>query len=121
MRLDRRLATGPRPCNSPPPDTAAPRQRCIIDAEACMHGSGLELALVFLLAAVIAVPVVKKLGTGAVLAYLGAGVWLGPDGFGLVRDPARIPDPAESGVAMPPSARKSVGAGRGGCVQVENG
>ena len=38
-----------------------------------MHGSGLELALVFLLAAVIAVPVFKKLGLGAVLAYLASG------------------------------------------------
>src|SRR3546814_6391966 len=51
-------------------DTGAPRRRCIIDAEVRMHGSGLELALVFLLAAVIAVPVFKKLGLGAVLAYL---------------------------------------------------
>ena len=45
-----------------------------------MHGSGLELALVFLLAAVIAVPVFKRFGLGAVLAYLVAGVVLGPDG-----------------------------------------
>src|SRR3546814_5744866 len=89
-------------CSSdlPPPDTAAPRQRCIIDAEACMHGSGLELALVVLLAAVIAVPVFKKLGLGAVLAYLAAGVVLGPDGFGLVRDTDRILDAAEIGVVM---------------------
>ena len=42
-----------------------------------MHGSGLELTLVFLLAAVIAVPVFKRLGIGAVLAYLVAGVVLG--------------------------------------------
>src|SRR5690606_15684092 len=65
-----------------------------------MHGSGLELALVFLLAAVIAVPVFKKLGLGAVLAYLAAGVVLGPDGFGLVRDTDRILDAAEVGVVM---------------------
>ena len=42
-----------------------------------MHGSGLELTLVFLLAAVIAVPVFKRLGIGAVLAYLVAGVVAG--------------------------------------------
>src|SRR3546814_15941880 len=65
-----------------------------------MHGSGLELALVFLLAAVIAVPVFKKPGRGAVLAYLAAGVVLGPDGFGLVRDTDRILDAAEIGVVM---------------------
>jgi glutathione-regulated potassium-efflux system protein KefB len=65
-----------------------------------MHGSGLELALVFLLAAVIAVPVFKKLGLGAVLAYLAAGVVLGPDGLGLVRDTDRILNAAEIGVVM---------------------
>ncbi len=65
-----------------------------------MHGSGLELALVFLLAAVIAVPVFKKLGLGAVLAYLAAGVVLGPDGLGLVRDTERILNAAEIGVVM---------------------
>ena len=53
-----------------------------------MHGSGLELMLVFLLAAVIAVPVFKRFGLGAVLAYLVAGVVLGPDGLALVRDAA---------------------------------
>ena len=37
-----------------------------------MHGGGLELALVFLLAAVIAVPVFKRFGLGAVLGYLAA-------------------------------------------------
>jgi glutathione-regulated potassium-efflux system protein KefB len=65
-----------------------------------MHGSGLELALVFLLAAVIAVPVFKKLGLGAVLAYLAAGVVLGPDGIGVVRDADRILNAAEIGVVM---------------------
>jgi len=39
-----------------------------------MHGGGLELALVFLLAAVVAVPVFKRFGLGAVLGYLVAGV-----------------------------------------------
>src|SRR3546814_3770933 len=79
-------------------DTGAPRRRCIIDAEVRMHGGGFELALVFLLAAVISVLVFKKLGLGAVLAYLAAGVVLGPDGLGLVRDTARILDAGENGV-----------------------
>lgn len=63
-------------------------------------GSGLELALVFLLAAVIAVPVFKRFGLGAVLAYLVAGVVLGPDGLALVRDADRILNAAEIGVVM---------------------
>ena len=45
-----------------------------------MHGDGLQLALVFLLAAVVAVPLFKRFGLGAVLGYLAAGVVLGPFG-----------------------------------------
>ena len=65
-----------------------------------MHSGGLELALVLLLAAVIAVPVFKRLGLGAVLAYLAAGVVLGPDGLGFVQDTDRILNAAEIGVVM---------------------
>lgn len=65
-----------------------------------MHGGGLELALVLLLAAVIAVPVFKKIGLGAVIAYLVAGVMLGPDGLGFVQDSDRILNAAEIGVVM---------------------
>ncbi|WP_226467619.1 monovalent cation:proton antiporter-2 (CPA2) family protein [Luteimonas panaciterrae] len=65
-----------------------------------MHGSGLELALVFLLAGVVAVPVFKRFGLGAVLAYLAAGVVLGPDGIGVVSDTARILNASEIGVVM---------------------
>jgi len=65
-----------------------------------MHSGGLELALVLMLAAIIAVPVFKKLGLGAVLAYLVAGVVLGPDGLGFVQDADRILAAAEIGVVM---------------------
>ncbi|KAF1012999.1 MAG: Glutathione-regulated potassium-efflux system protein KefC [Stenotrophomonas maltophilia] len=65
-----------------------------------MHSGGLELALVLLLAAVIAVPVFRRLGFGAVLAYLAAGVVLGPDGLGFVQDADRILGAAEIGVVM---------------------
>ncbi|NNC24563.1 hypothetical protein HKX41_10500, partial [Salinisphaera sp. USBA-960] len=51
-----------------------------------MHGGGLELALLFLLAAVIAVPVFRKFGLGAVLGYLAAGVVLGPYGVKVIAD-----------------------------------
>jgi len=65
-----------------------------------MHSGGLELALVLMLAAIIVVPVFKKFGLGAVLAYLVAGVLLGPDGFGVVQDSERILAAAEIGVVM---------------------
>ena len=66
-----------------------------------MHGSGyLEIVLVFLLAAVIAVPLFRRLGLGAVLGYLAAGVALGPQGMQLVRDPASILGASEFGVVM---------------------
>ncbi|MBD8637408.1 monovalent cation:proton antiporter-2 (CPA2) family protein [Stenotrophomonas sp. CFBP 13725] len=65
-----------------------------------MHSGVLELALVLLLAAVIAVPVFRRLGFGAVLGYLAAGVVLGPDGLGFVQDADRILGAAEIGVVM---------------------
>ncbi|MCD9085397.1 monovalent cation:proton antiporter-2 (CPA2) family protein [Stenotrophomonas sp. SY1] len=65
-----------------------------------MHSGGLELALVLLLAAVIAVPVFKRFGLGAVLGYLAAGVVLGPHVLGFVQDADRILNAAEVGVVM---------------------
>lgn len=65
-----------------------------------MHGGGLELALVFLLAAVIAVPVFKRFGLGAVLGYLAAGAALGPNGIGVIRDTERVLTASEIGVVM---------------------
>ena len=65
-----------------------------------MHGGGLELALVFLLAAVVAVPVFKRFGLGAVLGYLAAGALLGPHALRLVTDPERVLAASEIGVVM---------------------
>lgn len=65
-----------------------------------MHNSGLELALVFLLAAVIAVPVFKRFGLSAVLGYLAAGVALGPFGLAVIRDTERVLAASEIGVVM---------------------
>jgi glutathione-regulated potassium-efflux system protein KefB len=59
-----------------------------------------ELALVLLAATIIAVPLFRRLGLVAVLAYLATGVALGPDGLGIVRDPERILSAAEIGVVM---------------------
>lgn len=46
----------------------------------------LGVALIYLLAAVIVVPVFKRLGLGAVLGYLVAGIAIGPAGLDLVQD-----------------------------------
>jgi len=60
----------------------------------------LTTALTFLLAAVIAVPLSRRLGFGSVLGYLAAGVIIGPYGVALVRDPDHILHFAELGVVF---------------------
>lgn len=51
-------------------------------------------------AAVIAVPLFKRLGLGAVLGYLAGGLAIGPFGLKLVNDPQTILHVAELGVVM---------------------
>jgi len=58
----------------------------------------LATALVFLLAAVVAVVLFNRLGLGAVLGFLVAGVAIGPDGFALIVDGAQTLRVAELGV-----------------------
>ena len=67
-----------------------------------MHGNGgyLGIILVFLIAAVIAVPMFRRLGLGAILGYLVAGVAIGPDGLKLVPDPEDVLAASEFGVVM---------------------
>ena len=57
-------------------------------------------AFIYLLAAVVAVPITKRLGFGAVLGYLLAGVVIGPWGFGLIREAKDILHFAEFGVVL---------------------
>lgn len=57
-------------------------------------------AFVYLLAAVVAVPISKRLGFGAVLGYLLAGVVIGPWGLGLIRQAEDILHFAEFGVVL---------------------
>jgi monovalent cation:proton antiporter-2 (CPA2) family protein len=57
-------------------------------------------AFIYLSAAVIAVPIAKRLGLGSVLGYLLAGMLLGPDIFGLVGNPTAVMHFAEFGVVM---------------------
>ena len=66
-----------------------------------MHDQGnLELVLIFLLSAVIAVPLFRRFGLGAVLAYLVAGAVIGPFGLQVVKDPSSTLALSELGVIM---------------------
>ena len=62
--------------------------------------SGLVETAIFLLAAVLVVPLFRKLGLGAVLGYLAAGLVIGPDGLGLIFDVDNILHFAELGVVF---------------------
>jgi glutathione-regulated potassium-efflux system protein KefB len=66
-----------------------------------MHGQGnLELVLIFLASAVIAVPLFRRFGLGAVLAYLVAGVVIGPFGLKIIKDPSSTLALSELGVVL---------------------
>ncbi|MFZ3023017.1 monovalent cation:proton antiporter-2 (CPA2) family protein [Pseudomonas sp.] len=60
----------------------------------------LQAAVVFLLAAVVAVPLAKRLQLGAVLGYLAAGVLIGPSLLGLIDDPQSVSHISELGVVL---------------------
>ncbi len=66
------------------------------------ESAGVDLgAIVTLLgAAVIAVPLFKRLGLGSILGYLAAGLAIGPYGLALFSDPMSILHVAELGVVM---------------------
>jgi glutathione-regulated potassium-efflux system protein KefB len=66
------------------------------------ESSSLDLghAVALLAAAVVAVPLFRKLGLGAVLGYLCAGLLIGPFGLALFRDPEAILHVAELGVVL---------------------
>lgn len=60
----------------------------------------LETAFVFLAAAVVAVPIASRLGLGAVLGYLAAGLAIGPHGLGIRGDAGEVMHVAELGVVL---------------------
>jgi glutathione-regulated potassium-efflux system ancillary protein KefC len=64
------------------------------------HGSWISTSLVYLAAAVLAVPLARLLGLGAIIGYLGAGIVIGPWGLKLVSDPAAMLHFAEFGVVL---------------------
>ncbi|WP_332848821.1 glutathione-regulated potassium-efflux system protein KefC [Massilia sp. S19_KUP03_FR1] len=63
------------------------------------HGL-LSNALIYLAAAVVAVPIAKRLGLGAVLGYLLAGIAIGPWGLGLISEVDVILHFSEFGVVL---------------------
>src|SRR5919205_2622957 len=60
----------------------------------------LEVATIFLLSAVVLVPLFQRLKLGSVLGYLAAGMLLGPWGFGIMSDSENTRGAAELGVAL---------------------
>lgn len=60
----------------------------------------LQEAIIYLVAAIIAVPISKRLGFGSVLGYLAAGIIIGPFGLRFIRDPEHILHFAELGVVF---------------------
>ena len=62
--------------------------------------SWLTNSLIYLSAAVITVPLAKKIGLGSIIGYLGAGIGIGPWGLGLVTNVQDILHFAEFGVVL---------------------
>ena len=60
----------------------------------------LLLALVLLAAAVVSVPIARRLGLSAIIAYLTAGIVIGPFGFAVFRTSESVLAVAELGVVM---------------------
>ncbi|PMZ69422.1 monovalent cation:proton antiporter-2 (CPA2) family protein [Pseudomonas sp. FW305-70] len=60
----------------------------------------LQAAVVFLMAAVLIVPLAKRLQLGAVLGYLFAGVIIGPSVLGLIDNPQSVANISELGVVL---------------------
>ena len=56
--------------------------------------------IVFIIAAILAVPISKKIGFGSVLGYLAAGIIIGPYGLQLIEDAENILHFAELGVVF---------------------
>ena len=64
------------------------------------ESSWLLTSLVFFAAAVVAVPLARALGLGAIIGYLVAGIVIGPQGLGLISNPDTTLHVAEFGVVL---------------------
>ncbi|GLS90775.1 potassium transporter [Psychromonas marina] len=60
----------------------------------------LEIAVIYLAAAIISVPIAKRVGLGSVLGYLLAGILIGPYALAMVGDQTDVMHFAEFGVVM---------------------
>ena len=60
----------------------------------------LALALVLLAAAVISVPIARRIGLSAIVAYLIAGIVIGPFGLAIFRTPGSILSVADLGIGI---------------------
>lgn len=69
-------------------------------ADAAHHGFDLLPVVVILAAAVLAVPLFRRIGLGTVLGYLAAGLAIGPYGLGMFSNPEAIIHFAELGVVL---------------------
>jgi monovalent cation:proton antiporter-2 (CPA2) family protein len=66
-----------------------------------VHGPSVLLqAAIFLAAAVVAVPLFRRLGLGSILGYLAAGLAIGPFGLRFFDDPKSVMHVAEFGVVL---------------------
>ena len=92
----RRAAPSARPARCRPARARRPRP----EAALMEHGSWLTGSLVYLAAAVLAVPLAKALGLGSIIGYLAAGIAIGPWGLKLVTDPQDMLHFAEFGVVL---------------------
>ncbi len=68
--------------------------------EAASGGVDLLSVVILLAAAVVMVPLFRRLGLGSVLGYLAAGLLIGPFGLGFFQDPETIIHVAELGVVL---------------------
>jgi glutathione-regulated potassium-efflux system ancillary protein KefC len=64
------------------------------------HGNWLTGPLVYLAAAVLAVPLARFFGLGSIIGYLAAGILIGPWGLKLVTNPQEILSFSEFGVVL---------------------
>jgi glutathione-regulated potassium-efflux system ancillary protein KefC len=65
-----------------------------------METAWLHSTLIYLAAAVLAVPLSRLLGLGSIIGYLAAGIAIGPFGLRLVTDPAAMLEFSEFGVVL---------------------
>ena len=71
-----------------------------METSAIEHGAWLTGPLIYLAAAVLAVPLAKFMGLGSIIGYLAAGILIGPWGLKLVTNPQEMLSFSEFGVVL---------------------